>query len=192
MVSKKRKIRDTEEIDLQPLSESNRDLVEMNTSTVKLDDEIPITVWAMLLYVYNLQWPAEYEQQILREMLGSSYQEAKAPRDVTVQNIVWLFDVNLYRAGDRYAVEGLAELAEERILQKAEVEGELIGLTAFIKALYELGELDKMVKIRQKVVQLYAKDIAENIGHNVVRNLVYQTPALLVDLIKALQRQHLS
>ena len=154
---------------------------------MNLDDEDPETIWALLQYIYTLEWPADFQHDLLEEALGPEYRWATLPRPVAAQRILWLYDINLWRAGDRYSVIGLADMAKGRLLRKSDIGGEFDGFCAFIRAIYDLGETEKMLDLRKKIVEMYAFDIACSSSHPVVQDMIVEIPALTLDLIKVLR-----
>lgn len=146
------------------------------TKVVNLDDDDPVAFWAMVQYLYNLEYPEpteEVEQKVLRveTQTGSSSSEGKPGEPAKV-----------YSLGEKYGLPGLKQFSSRRFAASLKgTHASVSGLVAVVREAYTATpEHDRV--LRGKVKSILRKNM-KTVEREQMMNLMLEIPQVAVDVL---------
>ena len=196
---KRRRGDGTNNLSTSPLDQNPKDAIK----TVDLDDDDPVAVWAMVQYLYHLEYPEptkEMEQKLLNKakqpvlllsganmFLGANRTEEQSGTADSTEHDGWAIlyrHAKIFSLGDKYGLPGLKYFARGKFENSAspgQTSGTWGDLVACMKEVYtgtpqhERGLRDPMKSILRRNMHL--------IKQKVVQDLMTAIPQISIDVL---------
>lgn len=162
------------------------------TKVINLDDDDPVAVWAMVQYLYNLEYPEpteEVEKKILsgEAQAGSSPSEDKLsePAEGSCHRAKWhcvYIHAKVYSLGKNYGLSGLKHFAKSRFVAVSKGNpGSVSGLIPVVLEVYTATpEHDR--ELRDQVRSILCKNM-KIVSRPGIQQLMLEMPRVAVDVL---------
>lgn len=166
---------------------------ESGIEVVDLDEGNPVAVWAMVQYLYHLEYP-DPTDKVERELLkkgkqfaissskgGQAKASSKARKTLEEKWRCMHRHAKIYPLGEKYGISGLKDFVSRRFLLYLSTRTSMQGLVAVVKEVYT-GTPEEDIRLRSQMItfQCYNMNIVEK---NEMRILMMEVPQFFFDVL---------